>query len=512
MAKNENTNVSTSSGAKAVASYNQTPDSVTVQSIEQEAWVADSVLPRTLLKGTKGMKAASTEFLPAHPLESAIAYDSRLRRSTLLNAYRKTVSFLSGQVFQSDITFSDEVPETFETLAESIDIKKNALDVFAKRAFSNGLGKGVSIIMVDAPKAKEGEDVIRTVADEKAAGFRAYFKEIDPEMILGGLVGDEGRLIQIRIQESVQERVGRFGSKTIQRVRVLEPGTWETHTVDDKGSVSQVESGTTIPGVIPIAIFIPGDETTILTGETPLMDLAELNSKHWRSSSDQDNILHVARVPIMFTKMVDLAAVPIGTANAINSNDADASMEYVEHSGAAIAAGRVDLEDTQAQMALYGLQQLIPRTGTQTATEKALTSSESSSSLATWTIEFESVVQEAFEYMGMFLGEAFPANGVTLNKEFGLGTADPEELAKILESYDKGLLSAQAAFSEFKRRGVFEEHLSFEDMEADKEEEKRANIEMAQLAGAAFGDDTNTGDDENGTGKDNDSSTGDDKQ
>jgi hypothetical protein len=34
-------------------------------------------------------------------------------------------------------------------------------------------------------------------------------------------------------------------------------------------------------------------------GEPPLLDLAYLNVKHWQSQSDQDNILHIARVPIL---------------------------------------------------------------------------------------------------------------------------------------------------------------------------------------------------------------------
>jgi hypothetical protein len=34
-------------------------------------------------------------------------------------------------------------------------------------------------------------------------------------------------------------------------------------------------------------------------GISPLRDLAYLNVKHWQSQSDQDTILHVARVPIL---------------------------------------------------------------------------------------------------------------------------------------------------------------------------------------------------------------------
>lgn len=500
MASNESTLVASDGGAVPVTNQN-TPDNVTALAPEQAAWLKDSILPRTLLKGTMGMRDAGNEFLPQHPLESNPAYRGRLLRSTLLNAYRKTCSFLAGQVFQADITFADEVPEEFITYSDSVDIKGNALDVFAKRSFFDGLGKGVSAIMVDAPKIST-EDV-KTVADEKAIGFRAYFKDVKPEDILGGLVDENGTLIQLRILETTTQRVGRYGSKTVSQVRVLEPGTWEVHTINDDGSTVMLDFGTTLEGTIPVIFYIPGEEMTIITGETPLRDLADLNAKHWRSSSDQDNILHIARVPILFTRHVDTNILPVGTATMIGSTEDNSDMKYVEHSGAAIDAGANDLEQTESQMALYGLQQLVPRTGNMTATEKAINSAESNSSLGTWVIEFESCLQAAFELFGKFIGVEFPANGVTVNREFLLGLADPQELAQILASYDSGIISAQAAFTEFRRRGVFDEHLIWDDMEADKEQEKRDAIEMAQLAGSTFGDDGNTGDDEDDTGDSN---------
>jgi hypothetical protein len=36
-----------------------------------------------------------------------------------------------------------------------------------------------------------------------------------------------------------------------------------------------------------------------MRGSPPLLNLALLNIKHWQSQSEQDNILHVARVPLL---------------------------------------------------------------------------------------------------------------------------------------------------------------------------------------------------------------------
>jgi hypothetical protein len=39
--------------------------------------------------------------------------------------------------------------------------------------------------------------------------------------------------------------------------------------------------------------------TGFMCGSPPLLNMALLNIKHWQSQSEQDNILHVARVPIL---------------------------------------------------------------------------------------------------------------------------------------------------------------------------------------------------------------------
>ncbi len=464
---------------------NRNEDLVNHVSLEVSLWFEISRLPRTLLLGTQGMRAAGETFLFKHTLETTDSYKTRLKSSTLLNIFSKTSSFLSGQVFQRDVTFSEETNESFIDWSKSIDSAGNKLDVFAKRSFYTGIGKGASHILIDLPP--KNPDVL-TKADQDAAGIRPYFKNIRPEDVLGCIIDEDGFLIQVRIQETVTKRVGDFSTITIGRVRVLEPGYWRIYEETDKGEYTLIEEGEFSIPIIPFVSFIPGEEDSIISGQTPMIDLAELNAKHWRTSSSQDNYLQYCRFPLYFgRKLGDLEVLPMGR-SMINSDDDNADLKTVEMTGASIQAGAFDIKETEAQMALYGLQQLVPRSGNMTATEKMITSAESNSSLGTWAIEFEGFLQAAFEIAGIFMGIEFPEYGVQVNKEYNFGIAEPEELGRILESYDKGILSAQACFGEFRRRGVFDEHLKWEDMAADIEQEKRESIDFARLAGTAFGD------------------------
>jgi len=460
------------------------PDTVTHQTEVMRKWLDDSLLPRSLMCGTKGMISAGKQFLFPHALESDASYEKRLNSSTLLNAYRKTANFLAGQVFQSSIVFDESIQSLVDPWIHKVDVSGNALDVFAKRVFYNGLGKGVSYILIDMDEAPE---TIKTVADEKAADMRPYFTEIKPENVLGGIVNEDGFLEQVRILEVITKRHGTYATKLVPRIRVVMPGNWELYEISSTGTSTLVGKGSYSTDKLPFVVFIPGREYTILTGETPLMDLADLNAKHWRSMSDQDNYLSYCRFPLYFGKHLgDVDVLPIGR-NLINSEDDNGDLKTVEMTGSSIEAGRQDLKDTEALMALYGLQQLVPRSGNVTATEKALTSAESNSALSTWATEFESVLIEAFKIAASFINKDFPDGGITINKEYSFGVADAAELQALLKAQDQGVISAQACFSEFRRRGIVEEQTVWEDIEDEIEKERQAEPNINTLAGAAFG-------------------------
>jgi hypothetical protein len=109
---------------------------------------------------------------------------------------------------------------------------------------------------VDSPAAQD----VKTVADEQKAGIRPYFVHVAHDAILGWKterVGGKLRLTQLRILESIEEPDGHFAVKTVEQVRVLEPGKWSLWRkakADDNDSWATVKDGTT---TIPVIPFVP---------------------------------------------------------------------------------------------------------------------------------------------------------------------------------------------------------------------------------------------------------------
>lgn len=452
-----------------------------------DAWIDHQKrikLLNTLMAGTSAMKEAGEEFLPKEPEESEKAYQCRIERSYLLNVFRRTVMYLGGQVFSRPMILQDDnPPEVFE-LAENIDRQNNNIDVFCKRVFEQALVDGISCILVDYPSAPTD----LTKGEEKKLGVRPYWIHVPISSIVGWKVDiQEGKtsLTQIRIKEQVEKPKGKFGVEMVTRIRVINLGSYEIYEDSSGGhekSWKLIESNTTtFTDEIPLAIFRPGDFITAMTARPPLEDLGFLNLAHWQSNSDQVTILHFARVPLLFGKLLadDPTKIAIGPNRMIHSMREESSLNYVEHSGSAIGSGREQLDDIESRMALYGLQLLIPKTGRVTATEKALSSGESDCTLKTWALMFKDCVEQALVYTSKWL-KTDKVGSVVCNTEYRLlQVADADVLIKAKVA---GILPRMTILQEFLRRGIIAEDSNIDDI-LDWLAEEEANAVSSSLQG-----------------------------
>ena len=441
-------------------------------------------LLNTLMGGTDSMKKAGEEFLPKEPEESQEAYQNRLDRSYLLNIFRRTILYLGGQVFSRPMILQDDNPPEIIEIAENIDLRNNHMDVFCKTVFETALVDGISCILVDHPPAPTG----LTKEEEKKLGLRPYWVHVPVSNIIGWrtkIIEGKTVLTQIRIKETIEREKGLYGTENVARIRVINLGSYKIYEDTSGGDEKDwklIESGeTTFTEEIPLAIFRPGDFITAMTARPPLEDLGFLNLAHWQSLSDQTTILHYARVPILFGKMLgdDISKITIGPKRLIHANREEADLRYVEHTGACIGSGRESLDDIEQRMALYGLQLLMPKTGRITATEKALSSGESDCTLKSWALEFKDCIEQALIYTAKWMKIEVPGS-VVVNTEYRLlQVADADVLIKAKVA---GILPRMTILQEFLRRGIIAEDSNIDDI-LDWLAEEEANAVSSSLQG-----------------------------
>lgn len=448
------------------------------RSAASAAMQAAAAKGRALMGGTAAMRKARERYLPRFGKESLTAYEARLHSSWLFNGYRKTVRDMTGRVFSKPIEIAD-APLQIEEWAENIDLQGRDLSTFARDVFEDALaGPGISFIMVDAP-TREG---VVTRAQAQAQNLRPYLIHLKAEEILGwktATVANVTVLQQLRISEEYTEvdPLDEFAEVTKTQVRVLDRGEGVvTSRIFRKGVrdewVEQPELAASyaMPEITVIPFY--ANRTGFFTGEPLLDDLADVNIAHWQSQSDQRTILHYARVPILFGAGVEANSIgTIGASTAVVAADPNAKLQWVEHSGQAIAAGRNDLKDLEFQMETFGLQLLTARPGAQSATGEVLDANKETSILAMTADQLQDAIEQALVWMAEYGGLGDAGGSAVVNKDFGVTMMTAQEIGVLLNAVNTGNMSRKTFLEEMARRGAIRADIDI-DAEFDRIDEE----------------------------------------
>lgn len=439
------------------------------------AMVTAARVVRTLVAGTDAMRKARELYLPREEAETETSYDNRLARTFLFNATGKTVIDMTDKVFVKPVTFQKDVNPQLKEWAENIDNAGRHINVFACDAFKDSLQPGIGYIFVDAPPPPARADgAPPTIADYQATKWRPYCTFVPVENLIGWkttTVNGAVVLTQIRIKECLSEPDGEYGEKDVDQIRVVSTnglGTgclWQTFRKPDNSDawILRDEGAISLPAIPLAPIYI--NRTQFMQGEPPLAKLAELNVAHWQSSSDQRNIVHTARVPILFYAGAgDSAKLTIGAGSAIFNSDPNAKLTYVEHSGAAIDAGDKDLQNLEMQMQAMGLQLMIDGPKGQTATGEIHDDAKENSGLAMMATALQDALEQAFGFMAQFAGLPEQAGGsIVVNKDFGIG-GNRFDIQFLTQAYIAGKLDTETYINEMKRRGALSEDVDVEEV------------------------------------------------
>lgn len=428
-------------------------------SSEVNAMRPDWDLAAALLGGTRSMRAAGTALLPKWPNEDVKAYQARLSTATLLPAYSRTVKTLTGKPFSKPLTIGDDVPAVIVPMLEDVDLEGRNIDVFAANLMEDALGYGLAGILVDFPETElpPPGSKPRTVEDEKILGIRPYWVHIKAKQILGWRpkrINGKWQVMQLRIMESVCEPDGPFSEKEVPQVRVLTPGIWETYRQNDKKDWVLFEQGATSLSYVP---FVPvyGDRTGFMTAKPPLIEMAHLNVQHWQSQSDQQTILHVARVPILAVIGVedDKWSMTVGASEAVKL-PLNSSMMYVEHTGAAIEAGRSSLKDLEESMRQAGAELLlVNQTAQKTATEIAADNAVGMCALQRISQNLEDSLDAALQVTADWI-KAGNGGHVEIFDDYAAATLADASAQLVLSAQQGGLITKATAIKELQRRGT----------------------------------------------------------
>jgi len=441
--------------------------------------------------GTRAMRAARKSYLPQHPGESLEAYDVRLSIAVFTNFYKKTVDKLVGKPLTKPVVLDEDVPPAIDDLMEDVDRNGTDINVFARNVLTAAMDDGATHVLVEFPvtaAAVEGEfpDGTLSMAQERALDVRPYFRHIKAKDLIGWkfVVSPSGQkiLTQIRIRETTRrpDPESEFNTIIVPRIRV-----YDRPVAANEGQVKvrvfeQLELGEDKEWVEVEAHFMTSPEIPIVTmytnkksflvGEPLLLDFAYLNIAHWQSDSDQRNIVHVARVPILFSTGfggdehgMQQEQITVG-AGTFTRAPKGATLSYVEHTGKGVDAGQKDLQDLELRMSSLGLEMMTRKPGNPTATAKAIDTAETTSDLGLIAMELESMMSEMLDWFAFWLNLGEEAGGtLSVFKDFGIIMSDATDIAALQAARANGDISRETFWTELKRRGLLSDDFDPED-------------------------------------------------
>ncbi len=413
-------------------------DNIAAPGLAHRAMAPELDLIADLMGGTASMRRAGQRWLPRETAESWTAWRARLNRTVLFNGLARTIQVLAGRPFAQPVSLENADP-ALAKLARDIDNQSNDIGSFAANLMSALLRDGLTHILIDRPQQ----------------GGTPYFVHVTASQLIGAERDDQG-LSAIRIMESHSRKQGRFGEEAVPTIRYIDRKGWQLWQTQRGGGWNVVNSGTHDSGIVPL-VTLNAAASGFMQARPPMIDLAWLNLAHWQSASDQRHILHVARVPILFGRSLQVAEgqIEIGPNRLILADDPSADLRFVEHSGAAIAAGRQDLIDLEDQMAVMGLEMIRQEPGTVTATERAIATAQTQAALGRVVQTLEAGIKRAITLMGQWMGLDEDKTGALIfSRRHPARDDQAAEADLLLRARLANEITSEAFLAEIARRGI----------------------------------------------------------
>ena len=447
-------------------------NSVAKRSPEIEEMLEMSAPCRDLMRGGAHMRSQGERYLPKFPQETDEDYEARLASTWLFDGVGKTIEDLSGKVFEMPLTLS-ETNTDLDFWAYNIDLQGRDLSQFARDLFDEAQAAGISFIMVDTPSRGE-----LTRLQAQSGNFRPYMVSLCIDEVVGyktAIIDNVPTITQFRILETItEETADEFAPDIVEQIRVL------TLPIEDGRVVGTVgvrlyrknadgdwyffdEFQTGMQRIYVAAVDIGRDG--FMKAKPPHARLAEINLAHWRSQSDQANIMHHARAPMKYFhgySREDLEAFAEGAGYAFWSSNENAKIGVIEHSGAAIDAGRTELKDMEFQMQAMGLQLIVSRSGSSTATGDMIDEQKINSRLGMWADNLKDALELAFSFMAELAGISAEIQ-VNVNKDFAANALSHLDMDALNKMHLADVISKRTYINEAKRRNLLSEEVDPDD-------------------------------------------------
>jgi hypothetical protein len=431
---------------------------------------------RDAAEGESAVHAATTAYLSKLGEELDADYKARLKRTGYFNATWRTIAGLRGMLFRKPAVL--EAPAGINGYLDDVDMAGTPLQSFAQDIVAEALTVGRVGVMVDYPTQPVPGG---TVAEAEIMGMRPSLQKYPAESIINwrsSRIANAHVLSMVVLTFEFALPGDEFSHATETRYRVLDlfNGAYRQRVfrIDAKGEDEQVGEDifplmSNAPmNYIPF-VFVGVDDVGPDVDEPPLIDLVDMNLKHYGVTADYEHACHFSGLPTLFISGyqtdTNSPKIYIGGASANCLPDPQAKAYFVETSGN-FEALRANLEDKKAMMSVLGARMLESQKSAVESAETMKQRSGGETSLLAGMAQTVSLgMTQALQWFADWAGAAGEVK-YDLNKEFSPVGMTAQDLSALVTAWQSGAISHAVLFDNLQRAEVIDHDVTFEEEQA----------------------------------------------
>lgn len=443
--------------------------------------------------GQEAVHAKTTDYLPKLGGQDDDDYKAYLSRALFYGATGRTIDSLTGMIFRKPPKM--KLPKVVEDFSNNITLDGLSLQEFAEEIVDNDITLGRAGILVDHP---DMADTSMTRAEAERQNIRPFLKRYTAMSIFNWKVrgvANSQILVEVRLWESVEEPGAQeFESIDIKQIRVLdinESGQYRQRIFrkpNDKDEWTQFG-----PDIIPVLnntpltfipfIFVGVKNSSADVEKPPLIDLANVNFSHYKTTADLEHGAHFTGLPTAVITGAPINTDPetgepsggggfkIGSMTAWQFDNVDANAFFLEFKGDGLKSLEKRIEVKEQYMATLGARMLAPdKRAAETIETVQIHRLGESSVLASIVQSISASLEKALKIFAMWLGSDEEVE-YQLNRDFLAIVMSPQQLQALVQTWQAGGIAFVDLLDNLKRGEIVAENRSEDDIRSEIEQE-----------------------------------------
>lgn len=434
--------------------------------------LADWVVLRDVLAGERRMKEKQQTYVPAFADQSSKEYQEYLARAFFLAATERTRDGLVGAIFRRPPKI-DLGPGNDDLLPYLDEITRDGLSFtqFAREAAQEVIGIGRYAAVVDRlPDAEvplgevnapyivgyRAEDVTQWRAQRVGPRFiptQVIVREVEDTFISDGFgMSEENIYRELRLDRNEETGALEYRQR-IYRLKEVNPRAHRAQQMGEPLRPSEKvwapDGDDIVPLVygsplrnLPVTFFNPSSGRPDIE-KSPLLNIANLNVHHFRSSADLAHGRHYTALPVfMGTGVPDGFVFDIGPGKALTSGDADTRFGLLEYTGQGLKFAENAVQDFERQMAVMGARLITSPTdsGSEAPEVVKLRERGERSTLSALVDNLERQLTRVLRDWVRMFGRSAEGVKVQLNRDFADGAIAYRDALMLIRFFQAGVM------------------------------------------------------------------------